>query len=173
MFRKKRNVMQNENTQKEMRQYYQNTITSVEKILADLKERNEKNDEELQDKVSSLISKVEGNNEKFKKLVEDLEKDSEFDKFTIAFLGQTNAGKSTIIEALRILFDEESRKTKAAENQKGNITALTDYNKQYSELIHQLENLKSKYKTPASSIIIPIVALLIGIAIGIGIGGLI
>ena len=162
--------MQNSSTREEMRQYYSNTTSTVEKILTDLKETNNRNDEELQKKVGALIANIESNNNK---LVEDLEKDSEFDKFTIAFLGQTNAGKSTIIEALRILFDEESRKTKAAENQKGNITALTDYNKQYSELIHQLENLKSKYKTPASSIIIPIVALLIGIAIGIGIGGLI
>ena len=165
--------MQNSSTREEMRQYYSNTTSTVEKILTDLKETNNRNDEELQKKVGALIANIESNNNKFKKLVEDLEKDSEFDKFTIAFLGQTNAGKSTIIEALRILFDEESRKTKAAENQKGNITALTDYNKQYSELIHQLENLKSKYKTPASSIIIPIVALLIGIAIGLGIGGLI
>ena len=56
--------MQDANTQEEMRQYYHNTITSVEKILGDLKERNEENDEELQGKVSSLISKVENNNEK-------------------------------------------------------------------------------------------------------------
>ena len=165
--------MQNENMQEEMRQYYHNTIASVEKILADLKERNEENDEELQKKVSSLISKVESNNEKFKKLVEDLEKDSEFEKFTVAFLGATNAGKSTVIEALRILFDEESRRKQMSENQQDDIAALTDYNKQYSELIHQLESLKSRYKIPISSIITRVVTLLIGILIGLVVGGLI
>lgn len=33
-----------------------------------------------------------------------------WDKLVISFFGQTNAGKSTIIEVLRILFDEETRK---------------------------------------------------------------
>jgi len=165
--------MQDANTQEEMRQYYHNTIASVEKILADLKERNEENDEELQGKVSSLISKVESNNEKFKRLVDDLEKDSEFEKFTVAFLGATNAGKSTVIEALRILFDEESRRRRMAENQEDDIAALTDYNEQCSKLIRQLESLKSKYKVSISSIIIPVITLLVGIAIGLGMGGLI
>ncbi|MBQ3778687.1 MAG: hypothetical protein II835_11545, partial [Fibrobacter sp.] len=66
-----------------------------------------------------------------------------------------------------------SRKKQMTENQEDDITALTDYNKQYSELIHLLEGLKSRYKIPISSIIIPIVTLLVGIVIGLGMGGLI
>ena len=165
--------MQNSSTREEMQQYYLNTTSTVEKILTSLKEKNIQNDEDLQKKVGALIANIESNNDKFKKLVEDLEKDSEFEKFTVAFLGQTNAGKSTVIEALRILFDEESRKKQMTENQEDDITALTDYNKQYSELIHLLEGLKSRYKIPISSIIIPIVTLLVGIVIGLGMGGLI
>lgn len=38
-----------------------------------------------------------------------LQENSEWEKFTIAFFGETNAGKSTIIESLRILFKEDSR----------------------------------------------------------------
>ena len=38
-----------------------------------------------------------------------LQQHAEWDKFTIAFFGETNAGKSTVLEALRILFDEEGR----------------------------------------------------------------
>ncbi|MGB4488788.1 MAG: hypothetical protein WBI95_25280 [Pseudomonas veronii] len=38
-----------------------------------------------------------------------LEKHAEWDNFTIAFFGETNAGKSTIIESLRILFEEKKR----------------------------------------------------------------
>ncbi|MBS0211571.1 MAG: hypothetical protein JSR26_00135 [Proteobacteria bacterium] len=37
----------------------------------------------------------------------ELEKDVEWDAFTIAFYGETNAGKSTIIETLRILMGEK------------------------------------------------------------------
>lgn len=34
---------------------------------------------------------------------------TEWDKLVIAFFGETNAGKSTIIETFRILFDETER----------------------------------------------------------------
>ena len=60
-----------------------------------------------------------------------------------------------------------------AENQEDDIAALTDYNEQCSKLIRQLESLKSKYKVSISSIIIPVITLLVGIAIGLGMGGLI
>lgn len=45
-----------------------------------------------------------------------LEEHAEWDKFTIAFFGETNAGKSTIIESLRILFQEESRQRLLEQN---------------------------------------------------------
>lgn len=48
------------------------------------------------------------------KSVEDYKSVAEFDTFTIAFYGETNAGKSTIIEALRIYFDEESKQNERA-----------------------------------------------------------
>lgn len=48
-------------------------------------------------------------NTKFQEEIERLEKDEEWDKFCIAFFGETNSGKSTLIEALRIVFKEEQR----------------------------------------------------------------
>ena len=45
----------------------------------------------------------------FNEELEFLETNAEWEKFTMAFFGETNAGKSTIIESLRILFNEESR----------------------------------------------------------------
>ncbi|MDQ7074871.1 MAG: hypothetical protein Q9O24_06895 [Gammaproteobacteria bacterium] len=45
--------------------------------------------------------------------LEMLEKNADWNTFTMAFYGETNAGKSTIIETLRIMFDEPGkRKTK-------------------------------------------------------------
>lgn len=38
-----------------------------------------------------------------------LEENSEWDTYTIAFYGETNAGKSTIVEALRLLLKEENK----------------------------------------------------------------
>ena len=49
------------------------------------------------------------------KSAQDYKNNAEFDTFVIAFYGETNAGKSTIIEALRIYFDEESKQKERAE----------------------------------------------------------
>ena len=38
-----------------------------------------------------------------------LEQSSEWDRFVIAFYGETNAGKSTLIEALRLLWKEPGK----------------------------------------------------------------
>lgn len=43
------------------------------------------------------------------KQISDLEKHAEWDTFTIAFYGETNAGKSTIIETLRIMLAEQGK----------------------------------------------------------------
>lgn len=41
---------------------------------------------------------------------DSLKKNTEWNRFTIAFYGETNAGKSTIIESLRILLGEETKR---------------------------------------------------------------
>lgn len=48
------------------------------------------------------------------KSAEDYKSVAELDTFTIAFYGETNAGKSTIIEALRIYFGEGSKQNERA-----------------------------------------------------------
>lgn len=42
-------------------------------------------------------------------VLQELDKDAEWDAFIVAFYGETNAGKSTIIETLRILLAEQSK----------------------------------------------------------------
>ena len=44
-----------------------------------------------------------------KKQLQELQKNSEWDRFTIAFYGETGAGKSTLIETLRIVLNEPSK----------------------------------------------------------------
>ena len=48
------------------------------------------------------------------KSVLDYKNVAEFDTFTIAFYGETNAGKSTIIESLRIYFGESTKQDSRA-----------------------------------------------------------
>ena len=47
--------------------------------------------------------------EKLDKAIDELKNSQEWEKFTVAFYGETNAGKSTIIESLRIYFQEEEK----------------------------------------------------------------
>lgn len=82
----------------------------------------------IREKIGSIISSIEQNaedqlkavasdslenlgkiNEKIQNEYHDLKKSSEWDRFTIAFYGETNAGKSTLIEALRLLWKEEGK----------------------------------------------------------------
>ena len=43
------------------------------------------------------------------KRIEALQRHARWDTFTVAFYGETNAGKSTIIETLRILLHEQTK----------------------------------------------------------------
>lgn len=60
------------------------------------------------------------------KSIESLNRNSEWDKFTIAFYGETNAGKSTLVETLRILLNEG---TKVRERE-----AFSDAEKEYQAM---------------------------------------
>ena len=71
------------------------TITSDD---PDLKQATENTREQL--------SKVQ---EKLKKQLNELKKNAEWNTFTMAFYGETGAGKSTLIETLRVLLNEPSK----------------------------------------------------------------
>ena len=58
----------------------------------------------------SLYSELHSLSNDIKKQLEDVMENTSWDKLTIAFLGMTNAGKSTIIETLRILFDKNKNR---------------------------------------------------------------
>ena len=57
--------------------------------------------------------------EKAKKRIEEVRNGAIWDNLVIAFFGETNAGKSTIIETFRILFGEEERERNLQENPEG------------------------------------------------------
>lgn len=69
-----------------------------------------------------------------------LQKHAEWDRFTLAFFGETNAGKSTIIESLRILFQEDSRQKLLDSNHH-------DLMKYEQELATHIEHIKAALDT--------------------------
>lgn len=67
-----------------------------------------------------------------------LEKHAEWENFTIAFFGETNAGKSTIIESLRILFEEKKRQALIDRNQATAKDIQAVFSSKSDELIEEL-----------------------------------
>lgn len=80
--------------------------------IADLKVDHKDGKQEL----SSIMERLRVIQDRFDDELGLLEKHAEWDKFTIAFFGETNAGKSTILESLRILFKEDSRQQLLQQN---------------------------------------------------------
>ena len=89
-----------------------NSIDAAMKDIAGLKVEHKDGKQEI----SSMMERLRSIQARFDGELERLEKHAEWDKFTIAFFGETNAGKSTIIESLRILFNENSRRELREQN---------------------------------------------------------
>ncbi|MBU0922230.1 MAG: hypothetical protein ABIJ49_17340 [Pseudomonadota bacterium] len=94
--------------------------------------------EESKQHVIGMMDKLENIQKSFSNEIAVLQDNAEWDKFTIAFFGETNAGKSTIIESLRIMFDEESRRETIVHNQ----SKLGQFE---TALVEQTEVLKRKF----------------------------
>ncbi len=110
------------------------------------KYNDKKADELIQDKYTIFDKLEKSTQEKLK----DLGNYLEWDTFTIAFYGETNAGKSTLIETLRLLLDEP---TKVAAVKKFHelydhaYKAIKDADSKISNntyFIEQLQNIKEQ-----------------------------
>ena len=86
---------------------YQNISLEVDHILQNLAQTT--SDPSLQQANDNACQQPDGFRQKLNKNIESLQKNAEWDTFTIAFYGETNAGKSTVIETLRILLNEKSK----------------------------------------------------------------
>ena len=77
--------------------------------------------------------------EKLDKAIDELKNSQEWEKFTVAFYGETNAGKSTIIESLRIYFQEEEKIKQQLEFEKNG----KEYNENEKTLESKIESIKN------------------------------
>ncbi|WP_313603404.1 hypothetical protein [Comamonas jiangduensis] len=88
-----------------------NDITRLidESLAAVLQKVTKSTHEDLQEAITKSRQLLESFRDKTNQDIQELRELSEWDTFTIAFYGETNAGKSTLIETLRILLGDSEK----------------------------------------------------------------
>lgn len=159
---------------------YNEVKSSVSHALTDINSISLK-DEEGQQHIDKIKERLEEVAKSFNQEIDNLEKNSEWEKFTIAFFGETNAGKSTIIESLRIIFKEKERQ-KQIENGEIQLEELEkSFSKNSDELIQvlnqnlstyssemrniekQISEIKRESKQPINNFIVVVIGILVGV----------
>lgn len=129
-------------TKEHFNRLYQQVSASVAAAKAEVAALNV-NHEEGQREIGGMVEKLQAIQQRFDSELDLLAQHAEWDKFTIAFFGETNAGKSTIIESLRILFSEESRQ----EILKANAHDLVKYEEALAQRVEQVRQaLQAAYE---------------------------
>lgn len=88
---------------------YQQLNSELDKVVRSINELP--NDESVHEAKRNAQNTLDQYQRDLKKQLQELQKNSEWDRFTIAFYGETGAGKSTLIETLRIFLNEPSKAT--------------------------------------------------------------
>lgn len=135
---------------------YRKISQEVERILSSL--TGSASDEKLQEANDSARQQLEAFQHILDQNISSLEKNAEWNTFTIAFYGETNAGKSTLIETLRILLNEESKTQRQQAfrqfQQQHNLTdehlaqlnlALSEHEKKTAEITQAIEAINAGY----------------------------
>ncbi len=91
----------------------ENIYLGVEKSIKDLQsifKNTDDKDEKLQQFNQEALKVFQQLESKSLKELESLKHNEEWENFSIAFYGETGAGKSTLIECLRMFFKEQNKK---------------------------------------------------------------
>ncbi|EMO4162476.1 hypothetical protein [Morganella morganii] len=123
------------NTAEDFNKLYADIGRNIEQTLADIAGLNVDN-EDGKKQLNAMTEQLQTLQNTFNLKLAYLQEHAEWDKFTLAFFGETNAGKSTIIESLRIVFDETTRRQLLENNQ-------NDLQKSEQELHEILTQLRS------------------------------
>ncbi len=91
-----------------MKNIYLDVKANIENLQNIFKNTDDK-DEKLQKFNQEALEVFQKLESKSLKELESLKNNEEWENFTIAFYGETGAGKSTLIECLRMFFKEQSK----------------------------------------------------------------
>ena len=119
---------------------YNFILTKVKELRENIL-RVQLSDDEAKEKQKEIRNRLDIIVNELEKKIKELENNSEWDRFTVAFYGETNAGKSTLIETLRIMLNE---KEKLKDREKY---------KEIEEHINSLKNQKVVYDDKIKEII--------------------
>jgi hypothetical protein len=129
---------------KDFAMLYREVEDNISKALTDIsaiKLTNKKGNEQL----SVITAKLDVMKSQFNSEINFLEKHSEWEKFTIAFFGETNAGKSTIIESLRVIFKEKTRHELIQQNRESLKKVESDFSNDADQLIQDLNSMYEQF----------------------------
>ncbi|MCI6339366.1 MAG: ATP-binding protein [Campylobacter sp.] len=111
----------------------------VDEVQSRLKQKN-KDEEESETQAKELAyESISQCKMILDKNIDEYKKNQELDTYTIAFYGETNAGKSTLIETLRLFFKEKS-KMKESEIFRSKLDNLNNITLKVRELIDECKN---------------------------------
>ena len=129
------------NSPEDLNRLYTDVSDSIGSAMADILALNVEHKDGKRE-IGNITDKLRDIRGRFDSELQQLKTHAEWDTFTLAFFGETNAGKSTIIESLRILFKEESRQAllqQHADDLEQFSQALT------AQLEHVREGLRALY----------------------------
>lgn len=106
-------IGQSSNPKEKFGKLYREIAATIDAASSDLSGLSIHHEEGRQ-KQKDLLKELQAVRSRFREELGLLEEHAEWEKLTVAFFGETNAGKSTIIESLRILLNEEGRQTELA-----------------------------------------------------------
>ncbi len=156
---------------KEILEYNKEIEAEIDSVINKLEEIDLSDNKDLADKINKLISFIKTQNSKFQEVIKDIESNSEFDKLCISFFGNTNAGKSTIIESLRVLLQEQEKKEVFLKKLVGIIDDIEENIIQNDIIIANLNSLIKQSNNKAVRKVFGItIVLLLTLGIGITIG---
>lgn len=107
--------------------------------------------EYIKDSYEGALIKIQCLHNEAETSIKHLMKNAEWDVFNIAFYGETNAGKSTLIETLRIIFSESGKMKEHTEFNRyikimqENENKLCEKNKIKSELSNKYQFVENNY----------------------------
>lgn len=163
---------------------YSEVKASVNHAINDISAISLSNNEEQQH-ILNIRKRLSDISENFNQEINSLETNSEWEKFTIAFFGETNAGKSTIIESLRIIFNEKERQNLIENGEaeledlersfsQGADALIADLNEKLKDFTNEIRNIedqiseiKSKNKPTLNSVFIAMAGGVCGVILTI------